>query len=46
MHQSHGVGYAEYGRKLSHRMKVEHERWNNYLKSQSIVRDVDRLVHR
>ncbi|WP_163536476.1 hypothetical protein [Gracilibacillus sp. YIM 98692] len=46
MHQAHGVGYAEYSRKLKKRMKVEEERWNDYQKSQDVVHEVDKLVHR
>ncbi len=46
MHQSHGVGYAEYSRKLSQRLDVEKERETSYKKSQEVVKDVERLVHR
>ncbi|WP_187371001.1 hypothetical protein [Gracilibacillus massiliensis] len=46
MHQSHGVGYAEYGRKLSQRLEVEREREMSYRESQEVVKDVERLVHR
>ncbi|MFC4403479.1 hypothetical protein [Gracilibacillus xinjiangensis] len=46
MQQAHGVGYAEYSRKLSERLKVEKERENDYEKSQRVVNDVERLLHR
>ncbi|SER44824.1 hypothetical protein SAMN04487944_104157 [Gracilibacillus ureilyticus] len=46
MQQSHGLGYAEYSRKLSKRLKVEEERENDYEKSQKIVNEVNRIVHR
>lgn len=46
MLQSHGVGYAEYSRKLSQRLDIERERETSYQKSQEVVKDVDRLVHR
>ncbi len=46
MHQSHGVGYAEYGRKLSQMLDVEKEREVSYQQSQQVVKDVERLIHR
>jgi len=46
MHQSHGVGYAEYCNKLSQRMKVEKEREIDYKQGQEAVKEMERLVHR
>ncbi|UOQ85295.1 hypothetical protein [Gracilibacillus salinarum] len=46
MHQSHGVGYAEYGRKLSKILNVEKRRENSYKKSLNVVKDIERQVHR
>ncbi|WP_165902170.1 hypothetical protein [Melghiribacillus thermohalophilus] len=46
MHQSHGIGYEEYSRRLEKRLLVEKRRDQDYLKSRRIVAEVDRLVHR
>ncbi|MBO8156780.1 MAG: hypothetical protein H0Z32_09985 [Bacillaceae bacterium] len=46
MHQSHGIGYEEYSRKLEKRLQVEKRREKDYLKSQQIVAEVDRQIHR
>ncbi|MFC4387124.1 hypothetical protein ACFOZ1_04805 [Gracilibacillus marinus] len=46
MHQNHDVGYEEYSRNLSTRLKVEKDRYKSYVKSQSIVQDIHRQVHR
>ncbi|MGO4888900.1 hypothetical protein ACJ2A9_14185 [Anaerobacillus sp. MEB173] len=37
MQQSHGIGYAEYNRRLENRMKVEKQRELDYQKSLEIV---------
>ncbi|WP_078412536.1 hypothetical protein [Priestia abyssalis] len=37
MFQSHGMGYAEYSRKLDQRLKVEQEREQDYLQSRRII---------
>ncbi|WP_374703437.1 hypothetical protein [Bacillus sp. Marseille-P3661] len=37
MQQSHGMGYAEYSRKLELRMKVERQREKEYQKGQRIL---------
>ncbi|MFC4404860.1 hypothetical protein [Gracilibacillus xinjiangensis] len=46
MHQTHGVGYAEYSRNLEKRLSVEKEREDSYIKSQEVIQDIERLVHR
>ncbi|MCT2535925.1 hypothetical protein NC661_08385 [Aquibacillus koreensis] len=46
MQQSHGLGYAEYSRKLSKRLHVEKERENDHKESQKIVHEVERLIHK
>lgn len=45
MHQSHGIGYAEYNQKLEERIRVEQERDKEYLKSNSMVDELQRQVH-
>lgn len=37
MFQAHGMGYAEYSRKLDQRLKVEQEREQDYLQSRRII---------
>jgi hypothetical protein len=46
MQQSHGMGYAEYSRKLQKRIDVEKRRYQSYKKSQQIYAEVDRQIHR
>ncbi|MBM7570981.1 hypothetical protein [Aquibacillus albus] len=46
MYQSHGVGYAEYERKLNHRLKVERNREHSHKEGQQVKIEMDRLVHR
>ncbi|WP_202595692.1 hypothetical protein [Pontibacillus yanchengensis] len=46
MHQSHGMGYAEYSRRLDQRLKVEQRRQQEFEQSQKIVAEVDRKIHR
>ncbi|WP_053218750.1 hypothetical protein [Virgibacillus senegalensis] len=46
MHQNHGIGYAEYERKLEKRLEVEKEREDSYRKSRRVVAEVERQVHR
>ncbi|WP_202406280.1 hypothetical protein [Pontibacillus yanchengensis] len=46
MHQSHGMGYAEYSRRLDQRLKVEQRRQQEFEQSQRIVAEVDRKIHR
>lgn len=46
MHQNHGVGYAEYERKLEKQLKVEQDREISHKKSLRIFNEMDRLVHR
>ncbi|MBU9712982.1 hypothetical protein [Evansella tamaricis] len=45
MHQTHGMGYAEYNLKLEKRLKVEREREKDHQKSIAIVSEHQRLVH-
>ncbi|WLD95493.1 hypothetical protein [Alkalihalobacillus sp. AL-G] len=37
MHQSHGIGYAEYERSLEKRLKIEQKRDQDYRKSQQML---------
>ncbi|WP_209369588.1 hypothetical protein [Sediminibacillus dalangtanensis] len=46
MQQNHGIGYAEYGRKLDKRLEVEKEREDSYRQSRRVVAEVERQVHR
>jgi len=46
MHQSHGMGYAEYARKHDKRMDVEMSREEEYRKSQLIYADLERKMKR
>ncbi|MEQ6389570.1 hypothetical protein RZN22_09595 [Bacillaceae bacterium S4-13-58] len=46
MHQSHGIGYEEYSRKLDQRIKVEKRREMEYQKSLSYAADFERQAHR
>ncbi|MDC3412341.1 hypothetical protein NC797_00405 [Aquibacillus sp. 3ASR75-11] len=46
MQQSHGVGYAEYSRKLEKRLDIEKKRQSSYKRSQQIYAEVDRQLHR
>ncbi|WP_179107339.1 hypothetical protein [Sediminibacillus massiliensis] len=46
MQQNHGIGYAEYGRKLDKRLEVEKEREKSYEKSRQVVNEVERKIHR
>ncbi|WP_226669597.1 hypothetical protein [Metabacillus litoralis] len=46
MHQSHGVGYAEYARKPDKRMAIERSREEDYRKSQLIYADIERKMQR
>jgi hypothetical protein len=41
MQKSHGMGYAEYSRKLEMRIKVEKRREKEYAKSRKILGEVD-----
>ncbi|MEJ9306159.1 hypothetical protein ABEW33_06405 [Priestia megaterium] len=41
MQRSHGVGYAEYSRKLDKRLQVEKEREKDYQASKDILRDIN-----
>lgn len=44
MHQSHGMGYAEYARKHDKRMDVEMSREEEYRKSQLIHAELERKM--
>jgi peptide deformylase len=44
MHQSHGMGYAEYQRSLEKRMIVERKREKEYKKSLIMVNEFDRKL--
>ncbi|WP_198284028.1 hypothetical protein [Evansella cellulosilytica] len=46
MQQSHGIGYAEYNRKLENRMEVEEQREKDHHQSISIVAEFQRQVHK
>jgi hypothetical protein len=45
MHSTHGLGYEEYRRHHSVRLKVEKRREKDYIKCRRMVADLDRLVH-
>ncbi|ETI69083.1 hypothetical protein BAVI_09996 [Neobacillus vireti LMG 21834] len=45
MHCAHGVGYEEYMRHHSVRMRVEKSREKDYNLCRRMVADLDRLVH-
>lgn len=45
MRSAHGVGYEDYKRHHSVRMRVETRRKKNYIKCCRLVADLDRLVH-
>ncbi|MBM7703633.1 hypothetical protein JOC83_002482 [Bacillus iocasae] len=40
MFQAHGVGYAEYSRKLEQQLRVEKRRQEDYEKSKQIVQSL------
>ncbi|MFZ3591391.1 hypothetical protein ACOI1C_19720 [Bacillus sp. DJP31] len=42
MHQSHGIGYAEYSRKLKQRLRIEQKRQEEYELSRRMVADIER----
>ena len=44
MHQSHGIGYAEYAQKHEKRMDVELRREADYQKSQLIYAEINRRL--
>ncbi|GAB2544323.1 hypothetical protein [Gracilibacillus alcaliphilus] len=46
MQRTHGIGYAEYCRKLDQRMEVEKEREASYRQGKHVVEDIQGLVHR
>ncbi len=46
MHQSHGMGYAEYASKHDKRMDVEMSREKDYRKSQLIYAEIERKMKR
>ncbi|MGZ4159312.1 MAG: hypothetical protein ACXVNF_00720 [Neobacillus sp.] len=45
MHSTHGLGYEEYRRHHSVRLRVEKRREKDYIKCRRMVADLDRLVH-
>ncbi|MDR6124011.1 hypothetical protein QFZ87_003608 [Bacillus sp. SLBN-46] len=45
MRSSHGVGYEDYRRHHSVRMKVEKRRKKDYLQCCRMVAELDRLIH-
>lgn len=45
MQQSHGMGYAEYCRKLENRMKVEMMREKDHQKSMQILSSLQSKMH-
>lgn len=46
MHQSHNMGYAEYGRKLDNRLTVEKRRQREYEQCKHIVAEFENQIHR
>jgi hypothetical protein len=45
MRSAHGVGYEDYKRHHSVRMRVEKRREKNYIKCRRMVADLDKLLH-
>jgi hypothetical protein len=45
MHMAHGIGYEEYCRKFTIRMKVERKREEEYLKSRLLVDEISRKIY-
>lgn len=45
MHSAHGVGYEEYMRHHSVRMRVEKNRERDYIRCRRMVAELDLLVH-
>ncbi len=46
MQQSHGMGYKEYSQNIDKRLQVEQKREREYKKSNRLVNEVDRQLHR
>ncbi|WP_430791184.1 hypothetical protein VBD025_08450 [Virgibacillus flavescens] len=46
MHQSHNMGYAEYGRKLENQIAVEKRRQDEYEKCKNITAELDSHLHK
>ncbi|WP_176555889.1 hypothetical protein [Virgibacillus ndiopensis] len=46
MQKSHGIGYAEYGRKLDKRIVVEKRRQQEYEQCKHIVAEIDSQLHK
>lgn len=45
MYKAHGIGYAEYGRSLENRLKVERRREYDHHKSLELVNQCDRKIN-
>ncbi|WP_257349752.1 hypothetical protein [Pseudalkalibacillus decolorationis] len=46
MHQSHGIGYAEYERSLEKRLKIEQKRERDYRQSQQVLHQLTGKVNK
>ncbi|WP_170287664.1 hypothetical protein [Aquibacillus halophilus] len=46
MLQSRGVGFAEYSRKLTKRLKIEKDREADYQKSLEIAKEMEKKAHK
>ncbi|GGM35765.1 hypothetical protein GCM10011351_22300 [Paraliobacillus quinghaiensis] len=46
MQQNHGIGFAEYERKLNNRLQIEREREKSYKQASRVVNEMERKVHR
>ncbi|MGY0693271.1 hypothetical protein ACW2QC_10840 [Virgibacillus sp. FSP13] len=46
MQQSHGMGYAEYGRKLDKRIVVEKRRQQEYEECKHKIAEIDSQLHK
>ncbi|HET7627558.1 MAG TPA: hypothetical protein VFK44_04120 [Bacillales bacterium] len=44
MYKAHGIGFAEYGRSLENRLKVEKEREKSYQKSMKLIYEHERKI--
>ncbi|WFT77084.1 hypothetical protein [Halobacillus naozhouensis] len=46
MQQAHNISYAEYSSKLDERLKIEEKRQREFERSQKMVAQVDRQLHK
>ncbi|WP_404454022.1 hypothetical protein LG329_04760 [Virgibacillus necropolis] len=46
MHQSHKMGYAEYGRKLENQIAVEKRRQHEYEKCKHMTAELESQLHK